>query len=51
MRDPYLRPILLEGLEDYVKDLKVTRVEEATHWVMHDEPDVVSSSIREFVKS
>ena len=51
MKDNFIRPITLEGLSDYVKNLKIVKAEKASHWVMHDAPDLVCSSIREFVNS
>jgi pimeloyl-ACP methyl ester carboxylesterase len=40
---------LLDGLDDYVPDLKVIRIPGATHWVQNDEPDSVNRYISEFV--
>ena len=51
MKDNFIRPIILEGLSDYVKNLKIVKAEGASHWVMHDAPELVVSSIREFVNS
>lgn len=51
MKDNFIRPITLEGLSDYVKDLKIVKAERASHWVMNDAPELVCSSIREFVNS
>jgi pimeloyl-ACP methyl ester carboxylesterase len=39
----------LDGLEDYVPDLTVKRIPDATHWVVHEQPEVVNSLIREFI--
>ena len=50
MKDKYLRPVLLEILPELIKYLKIIKIEDSTHWVMQDAPDVVVSSIREFVK-
>ena len=49
MKDIALTPKILEGLSDYVKDLKIVRVENASHWVMVDEPELVISNIKEFL--
>ncbi|MFX1393151.1 MAG: alpha/beta fold hydrolase [Promethearchaeota archaeon] len=49
MKDIALTPKILEGLSDYVKDLKIVRIENASHWVMVDEPEVVISNIKEFL--
>lgn len=38
----------LEGLEDYVKDLKIIRSETGSHWMMDDEPALVIDEIRRF---
>ena len=49
MKDIALTPKILNGLEDYVKDLKIVKIENATHWVMIDAPEKVNSSIKEFI--
>ena len=49
MKDIALTPKILNGLEDYVKDLKIVKIENATHWVMIDAPEKVNSSIKKFI--
>ena len=49
MNDVSLTPKILNGLEDYVKDLKIVKIEDASHWVMVDAPDIVNSNIRKFI--
>ncbi len=49
MRDHAILPITLEGLEDYVKDLKIIRSDTSSHWMMDDEPDMIIKEIRKFV--
>jgi pimeloyl-ACP methyl ester carboxylesterase len=49
MKDIALTPKILNGLEDYIKDLKIVKIENATHWVMIDAPEEVNSSIQEFI--
>ena len=49
MKDIALTPKILNGLEDYVKDLKIVKIENASHWVMVDSPEIVNSNIRNFV--
>jgi len=49
MKDIALTPKILNGLEDYVKNLKIVKIENATHWVMIDAPEKVNSSIKEFI--
>jgi len=51
MKDNFVRPLVLEGLEELVRDLRIVKVEGASHWVMHDAPEIVCSNIREFIKS
>jgi pimeloyl-ACP methyl ester carboxylesterase len=49
MKDTALRPLLLDAMPDHVNDLKIVRVENASHNVMKDQPDIVISNIREFI--
>ena len=49
MKDNFVRPLVLEGLDEFVKDLEIVKVERASHWVMHDAPEIVCSSIKEFI--
>ncbi|MGI8551466.1 MAG: alpha/beta fold hydrolase [Dehalococcoidia bacterium] len=39
----------LNGLEQYVPDLTVKRIPDATHWVVHEKPELVNAYIREFL--
>ena len=39
----------LEGLEEYVPDLTVRRIADGTHWVIHEQPALVATHIREFI--
>ena len=39
----------LEGLEEYIEDLTVKRIPDATHWVVHEQPELVNSLIRDFI--
>lgn len=39
----------LEGLQEYVPDLTVRRIPDGTHWVIHEQPDLVAAHIREFL--
>lgn len=49
MKDIALTPKILNDLEDYVEDLKIVKIDNATHWVMIDAPEKVNSSIKEFI--
>jgi pimeloyl-ACP methyl ester carboxylesterase len=50
MKDHALLPGLLEGLEEYVPGVIVKRIPNGTHQVVLEEPDLVTSYIREFLK-
>jgi len=41
----------LEGLDQYVKPLTIKRVPEGSHWVIHEQPDLMIRTIRDFLKS
>jgi pimeloyl-ACP methyl ester carboxylesterase len=51
MKDKALMPQLLDGLSNYVKDLRIERNEESSHWITHDAPEFVASKIQEFIQS
>jgi epoxide hydrolase 4 len=39
----------LEGLDKYVPNLKVKRIPDGTHWVIHEKPEAINAYIRQFV--
>lgn len=43
--DRALLPVLLDDLHAHVDDLRIHHVADATHWVIHEQPDVVSRLI------
>ena len=49
-RDRYLVPELTTGLEQWVLDLTVERLPEASHWVQHDEPGRVNDLLIRFLR-
>ncbi len=49
--DTALPPALLDGLLDYVDDLVVVRIPEATHWVVHEQPGLLAEEIKEFLRA
>ncbi|MFX1293746.1 MAG: alpha/beta fold hydrolase [Promethearchaeota archaeon] len=51
MKDDFVRPVVLEGLQEYVKDLKIVHAEHSSHWIMHDAPEFICLKIKEFVRS
>jgi pimeloyl-ACP methyl ester carboxylesterase len=46
-RDEALLPGNLDGLEAYVSDLSVVRVPDASHWIVHERPQLVNRLIRD----
>jgi len=47
--DTALPVTLLDGLDELVDDLTVSRLPRATHWLAHEEPDTVAEAIRAFI--
>jgi pimeloyl-ACP methyl ester carboxylesterase len=50
MKDTALLPGNLRGLEKYVPHLTVKEIPDASHWVAHEEPEVVNEAIEEFLE-
>jgi epoxide hydrolase 4 len=48
-RDPYLSPRLLDGLDQWVPDLRVERFPRAGHWVHVDEAERVDRALIDFL--
>jgi len=51
MKDTYLLPANLDGLEEYVPILHVERIPNGSHWVIHEMPETVNRHIHDFVDS
>jgi len=49
MRDFALVPALLDGLEEWVPDLRIERVEESGHWVPEEKPGLVTEHLLDFL--
>ena len=47
--DTALLPSLLDGLEQYVTDLTIKRIVDGSHWVIHEQPELVNNYIRAFI--
>ncbi len=45
LQDHALLPGLLDGLEAFVPDLHVTRVQDSGHWIVHEQPALVQREI------
>ncbi len=51
MGDAALCPEMLEGLEDYIADLRIHKINDATHWIAHEQPALVKQLIRDFLQA
>jgi len=49
MLDNALTPGNIEGLADFVPDLDLVRVPDASHWIVAEKPKLVNQLIREFI--
>jgi pimeloyl-ACP methyl ester carboxylesterase len=49
MQDQSQLPGLLDGLDDYVDDLTIQRIDEAGHYPMRSHPKEVTRAIRAFL--
>lgn len=49
-RDTALLPVVIEGLDACVPDLRIERLANATHWLVHEQPDTVARLIKDFIK-
>ena len=47
--DTALRPVLLEGLNQWVSDLRIHRIAEASHWLARTHASEVNRVLREFL--
>ena len=50
MQDHALLPSLINGLGEWIPDLSIKRVDDATHWIVHEQPQLVISLLTEFLK-
>ena len=50
MEDIALPPELIEGLDDYVRDLTLERVPGASHWIVHERPAFVAERLAAFLQ-
>ncbi len=49
MKDLALPPVLLDGLSDYVPNMQLQRVADATHWIVHEQPALVAAYLHQFL--
>ncbi|MSQ65982.1 MAG: alpha/beta hydrolase [Limnohabitans sp.] len=50
MQDSALPPGLINGLQDYVPVLQLHRIADGTHWLVHEQPALVSSIIGNWIR-
>jgi pimeloyl-ACP methyl ester carboxylesterase len=49
-KDTALLTSNLDGLDKFVPDLKIQRIAEGSHWVIHEKPAEVNGYIRDFIR-
>ena len=49
MDDVALPPELIEGLEQYISRLTLEKVEGASHWIVHEQPEFVADRLAHFL--
>src|ERR1051326_1981781 len=48
-KDTALLPVNLEGMDQFVPDLRIKRIPDGSHWVIHEKPAEVNGYIRDFI--
>jgi pimeloyl-ACP methyl ester carboxylesterase len=51
MQDTALLPELVEGLDAYIPRLTVRRVPDASHWIVHEKPQLVAQELAAFLRA
>lgn len=49
MKDVALLPSLLDGLDEFVPRLTIERIEDASHWIVHEQPRLVADRLERFL--
>jgi pimeloyl-ACP methyl ester carboxylesterase len=49
MDDAALPPDLIQGLDDYVPQLTLEKIPDATHWVIHERPEFIAGRLAAFL--
>jgi pimeloyl-ACP methyl ester carboxylesterase len=49
MKDVALLPSLVEGLDEYVPNLTLEKVDDASHWIVHEQPRLVADRLARFL--
>ena len=50
MQDSALPPGLIDGLQDYVPNLQLHRIADGSHWLVHEQPSLVSGIIGNWIR-
>ena len=50
MGDTALPPALVDGLEEFVPQMQLERIEGATHWIVHEQPQLVIDHLERFLR-
>ena len=50
MQDTALPPGLINGLQDHVPDLQLHRIADGSHWLVHEQPSLVSGIIGNWIR-
>ena len=48
--DLALPPALIDGLEEFVPQMQLERIDGATHWIVHEQPDLVIGQLEKFLR-
>ena len=51
MGDIALPPALLDGLADFVPNMQLERIDGATHWIVHEQADLVKQRLQRFLQA
>ena len=49
--DIFLLPKQLDRMPEFVRNLKIIKIEHSSHWIIQDEPDRVTAEIVEFINT
>ena len=49
MDDIALPPALIDGLEAYVPNMQLQKIPGASHWIVHEQPDLVARALGDFL--
>ena len=47
--DVALPPVLIDGLDDYIERLTIETVAGASHWIVHEQPQLIASFLQQFL--